>query len=154
MRYYVFEVTHSAQGEDRQTWGKDTRDEAIQLYHARMSNSMVAPAIYDALIVVVNSAGGVEMVDQWNRPSKALNISAFNATVSVTRANKALNAGDKIFPGDVLTISAVFDEACETTELMVNGVEFVSGQNFTVVNVCNISAMGYLPVEDEPVAEE
>ncbi len=153
MRYYIFEATHSAAGENRDTWGKDTRDEAIQLYHSRVATCMAAPTVYDVLLTVVNSAGGIEVMDHWDRPAEILDTTTFNSTLTITRNGKVLQNGDKIYPGDVLTISADFNEEVETADLMVNGSEFTSGATFTVVNGCKIEAMGYLPVP-EPEPEE
>lgn len=67
MRYYVLYVS-KAPAEDRQTFGFDTRDEAIQKYHSLMSSAMAGSIINYVMISVMNSAGGLEIpVDVWER---------------------------------------------------------------------------------------
>ena len=68
MRYYVFYVNKSASGEHRQDFAFDTRDAAIQKYHDLFATAMAGTVINYVMVHVINSAGGVELTDLWNRP--------------------------------------------------------------------------------------
>lgn len=70
MRFYVFYVS-KAQAEDRQTFGFDDCDEAIQKYHSLMVSAMAGSTINYVMISVMNSAGGLEIpVDVWERKTE------------------------------------------------------------------------------------
>lgn len=71
MRYYVLVISNSSSGEDRQSFGFDTRDGAIQKYHSAMSSAMAGTAITSIQVVVVNSANGIEVADKWERTATA-----------------------------------------------------------------------------------
>ena len=67
MRYYVFYVNKSASGEHRQDFAFDTRDGAIQKYHDLFATAMAGTVINYVMVAIINSAGGTELIDVWER---------------------------------------------------------------------------------------
>lgn len=68
MKYYVIVVSRSEAGENRPNPSAfTTRDGAIQMYHSQMSSAMAGTAINFIEVIVANDAGGIELVDVWQR---------------------------------------------------------------------------------------
>lgn len=67
MRYYVFVISTSESGENRETFAFDNRDGAIEKYHSKMSSAMAGSVINVIQVIVANSANGIEIADKWTR---------------------------------------------------------------------------------------
>lgn len=69
MRYYVTIIQYNAEAEaeNRELKAFNTRDEALAYYHKTMGNTIGNEKLAWALMYIVNSAGGVEIMDKWEK---------------------------------------------------------------------------------------
>lgn len=69
MKYYVMEVTNYIDGSKPEVgvYAKDSKDDAFAMYHTKMGSMMKNGNCASELISIVNSAGGVEHSECWER---------------------------------------------------------------------------------------
>ena len=67
MRYYVFSVETNKEGVENRSQPKayDTRNEAVRQYHKTLSEDMGNSNIATAIVMVINSAMGVEVSEKY-----------------------------------------------------------------------------------------
>lgn len=76
------------------------------------------------------------------QPTYALTITANNATVTVTADGETIDSGDEVYDSEIITISATPADTYTSVDLKVNGQDFLSGAEYTVVGPVAITAEG------------